>query len=159
MRALLVCRLRLTVYSSLFNNIKARPNPPRPKSSYVPVQPNYSFTQNKNKRPLSSFNPKSYSSQSNAEPLPAAHSKPSSYTHDSSPSPDLDESIQGPGVIGAQELYNDPRDKMMKERESIKRFATVLSIRNSSKNCRVYFHLHLLGITRLCGRINQTLPA
>jgi hypothetical protein len=108
----------------------ARPNPPRPKSTFVPPQPNYSFT--KNKRPLSSFNPKSYSSQPPAEPLPPSHSKPSNYTpeltqqHDSSPSPDLDESIQGPGVIGAQEFYNDPRDKMMKERESIRRDNSIM---------------------------------
>ena len=86
----------------------------------------YSYSQNKNKRPLSSFNPKSYSSQSN-EPIkqPVAPVKPVtqpvkpvSQNHESSASPDLDESV---GVIGGQEIYNDPREKMMRQKESIRR--------------------------------------
>ncbi|CBY41097.1 unnamed protein product [Oikopleura dioica] len=82
-------------------------------SSYTPLLPNHHFT--KNKRPLSSYNPKTQESpQDQFTPLPQKSSVPtrptSAYEPTSSPSPDLDVSA---GVIGTNEIYNDPREKRL----------------------------------------------
>jgi len=82
-------------------------------SSYTPLLPNHHFT--KNKRPLSSYNPKTQEPpQDQFTPLPQKSSVPtrptSAYEPTSSPSPDLDVSA---GVIGTNEIYNDPREKRL----------------------------------------------
>ncbi|CAG5084656.1 Oidioi.mRNA.OKI2018_I69.PAR.g10703.t1.cds [Oikopleura dioica] len=83
-------------------------------SSYTPLLPNHHFT--KNKRPLSSYNPKTQEPpQEKFTPLPQKPTVPttrpkSAYEPTSSPSPDLDESA---GVIGTNEIYNDPREKRL----------------------------------------------
>ena len=98
----------------------------RPTSSYIPPPANHPF----NKRPLSSYNPKipsnnvtqpSNQQQSSLPPPPAALTDPV-YNPDRKPSSssrDNNDSFSSPNVIGAQELYNDPRERKL---ASIKRY-------------------------------------
>lgn len=96
----------------------------RPTSSYIPPPANHPF----NKRPLSSYNPKIPSNntqpsnnqqQSSLPPPPAALTDPV-YNPDRKPSSSSrdNDSFSSPNVIGAQELYNDPRERKL---ASIKR--------------------------------------